>query len=283
MSKITSLGLIISMSLSLAIGGCTQNPSITLHNLAEKEGLTRLTLKTNNHDIEAYTSGNTSNTEHLHIYLEGDGNPWFKGREPAINPTTRNPIALKLMLQDPQPSVYLNRPCYALLSKEGARKNRISKDDRCPSKFWTSGRYSQEVVKAMNEALDTIKERTGAKDFSLIGYSGGGALAVLIASSRSDVKNLLSIAANLDHAKWTQHFGYLPLDSSLNPIDYFPMGNNIERWHLIAKKDKTIPASILISAATSDVGSHIKEYENFDHRCCWGKYWPEILRLTLPP
>lgn len=267
----------------MALGGCTQNPSIPLHNLAKKAGLTRFNIKTSNHRIEAFASNNMSNIEHLHIYLEGDGNPWFKGREPAINPTTRNPVALKLMLQDSQPSVYLNRPCYALLKGDSAYKNQISKDEHCHSKLWTSGRYSQEVVKAMNEALDTIKEQTGAKTFSLIGYSGGGALAVLIASSRSDVKNLLSIAANLDHTKWTQHFGYLPLNSSLNPIDYFPLSHKIERWHLIAKKDKTIPASILISAAILDVGSNIKEYESFDHRCCWEKYWPEVLRLTLPP
>ncbi len=262
----------------MALGGCTQNPSIPLHNLAEKEGLTRLTIKTDKHLIEAFTSGNTANAEHLHIYLEGDGNPWFKGREPAINPTTKNPIALKLMLQDPQPSVYLNRPCYALLREKG-----ISKDQQCSSELWTSGRYSKEVVKAMNEALNTIKERTGAKHFSLIGYSGGGSLAVLIASTRNDVINLLSIAANLDHAKWTQHFGYLPLNSSLNPVDYFPLPNTIKRWHLIAKKDKTIPFQLLIPAATLDVGSHIMEYENFNHSCCWEKSWDEILRLTLLP
>lgn len=271
------------MSLSLALTGCTQNPSIPLHNLAAKEGLTRLTLKTSNYVIEAFTSSNTSNAEHLHIYLEGDGNPWFKGREPAINPTTRNPIALKLILQDPQPSVYLNRPCYALLSADGAPKNRIRENGRCPSNLWTSGRYSQDVVRTLNEALDKIKERTGAKNFSLIGYSGGGALAVLIASSRNDVINLLTIAANLNHEKWTRRFDYIPLDGSLNPINYFPLPNNIKRWHLIAKKDKTIPADILIPAATRDVGSHLMEYESFNHRCCWEKSWVEILRLTLSP
>lgn len=267
----------------MTLGGCTQNPSRPLYNFAEKEGLTRLSIKTDNHLIEAFRSANSTKAEHIHIYLEGDGNPWFKGREPAINPTTRNPIALKLMLRDPQPSIYLNRPCYALLIEDESHNSQIRHSHQCPPELWTSDRYSQEVVNVMNEALDTIKVQTGAKHFSIVGYSGGGSLAVLIASSRDDVIKVMSIAANLDHTKWTQHFGYLPLDGSLNPVDYFPLPNSTERWHLIAKKDSTIPANILIPAATLDVGSRLIEYEKFDHRCCWEKFWPDILRLTFTP
>lgn len=255
----------------LALAACTQNPSTKLHTKAAQENLISLSLQTERHRITAFASAHYKSATQLHIYLEGDGTPWFQGREPAIDPTAKNPLALKLMLQDPHPSVYLNRPCYASLSIE----------PNCSPSMWTSGRYSAEVINSINQALDALKSHTKVKSFAFFAYSGGGALAVLIAATRQDVDRVVTLAANLDHRAWTKHFGYLPLSDSLNAIDVLPLDSNITRWHLIGKQDKTIPANILIAAAKTDTGAQIKEYENFDHLCCWEKSWPEILRQVL--
>jgi len=48
----------------------------------------------------------------LAVFIEGDGRPWRAGREPSADPTTGNPIALKLLAQTPQPAAYVTRPCY---------------------------------------------------------------------------------------------------------------------------------------------------------------------------
>src|SRR6266536_54364 len=48
----------------------------------------------------------------LHIYLDGDGTPWERGR-PAADPTPREPLVLRLMALDRAPSAYLGGPAAA--------------------------------------------------------------------------------------------------------------------------------------------------------------------------
>ncbi len=66
----------------------------------------------------------------------------------------------------------------------------------------------------MNVAIDKLKQKYNSEKLQLIGYSGGGAVVTLVASQRSDVISLVTIAGNLDHQTWTKHHKVSPLTGS---------------------------------------------------------------------
>lgn len=215
----------------------------------------------------AYSQNTNQNTGWRHIYIEGDGRPWKRGRTQSTNPTSRQKLALGLMLIDSQDSVYLERPCY------GFNK---TPPIPCRPLWWASARYSQEVVAALDSALNKIQRRHGKKPLVLIGHSGGGTLAMLIAQIRDDVVGVVTVAGNLDPDAWTEHHGYLPLKDSLNPSKHSPLPGSMFRWHYVGTKDRNIPMKITQLATKNDTSANIIETNN-DHNCCWLKQWPVVL------
>jgi hypothetical protein len=110
----------------------------------------------------------------LRVYIGSDGRPWFKN-QPTRDPTGTRSLAAELMLQDPLPALYLGRPCYHI--NPG--------NPPCEEALWTSGRYSHTVIEAMTRALQEIVRNHGVKQLTLVGYSGGGVVALLIAARLS--------------------------------------------------------------------------------------------------
>ncbi len=223
----------------------------------------------NGFELSSLARGALDHPDIIHLYLEGDGIPWwYNGRQPAANPNSKQLTSLKLMTSDPFASIYLNRPCYGFASPP----------KYCTSDWWTFGRYSTQVVDHLNKALSLIKARFHNRAFVLIGHSGGGSLALLLAHQRQDIAGVITLAANLDHHQWTRHFGYTPLFQSMNPIDLGPLPAEIERWHLVGKRDQQVPAHLTLTAASRDPFAHTRVEENFDHLCCWQHIWLPTLR-----
>ena len=136
-------------------------------------------------------------TTRLFIYIEGDGKAWKSRRLPSDNPTPENPLGLKLALAHPDDNVvYLGRPCQIAFHPP-----------TCDPSLWLGGRFSEKVVHLSNQAIDSLKQRFQAEELVLVGYSGGGAVAALVAATRDDIAGLISVASNLDHTTWTQHHG----------------------------------------------------------------------------
>jgi len=123
----------------------------------------------------------------LHIYLDGDGTPW-RLWGPATDPTPRNPLVLRLMALDPDPSLYLGRPCYLGLSEMPP----------CASALWTAERYSETLVASMATALRHVLLGTDFDRLVWIGYSGGGTLAMLLAPRFDRTTDVVTVTANLD-------------------------------------------------------------------------------------
>ena len=59
-------------------------------------------------------------------------------------------------------------------------------------------RYSDEIVSSMTEAVRTAALQAKARSVVLVGYSGGGVLAVLIAERLDNVAAVITVGANLD-------------------------------------------------------------------------------------
>lgn len=211
----------------------------------------------------------------LTVFIEGDGLSWIRRGRPASNPTPLDPVALKLALVHPQPrAVYLARPCqYVPLESQ----------THCKPFYWTSGRYHEDVVAALDAALDLIKERYQTSEFELVGYSGGGSLAVLLAARRDDVVRIVTVAANLDHRAWTQMHGVSELRHSLNAVDVVRDVSAIRQLHIAGREDSTVPLAVLSAyrnAMDSSVHSRYVVVPDFSHDSCWSCIWPTVLSST---
>lgn len=211
----------------------------------------------------------------LTIYIEGDGLAWLSPDMPSDDPTPLNPVALKLALAQPSGrAVWLARPC-----QYPAPNAPI-----CARRYWTNARYAPDVIAAMDAAVTQLKTTYGAAQLQLVGYSGGGAVATLVAARRHDVSRLITLAANLDTARWTQLLGLSPLDGSLNPADAAPALPFTVQWHYAGADDAVVPPAVAQSYADHYPVAqrpHVTVVPGFDHDCCWVRDWPRLW-ATLP-
>jgi hypothetical protein len=203
----------------------------------------------------------------LHVYIEGDGTPYWQPDIIATDPTPRNPLMLQLMSLDPAPSIYLGRPCYFALYR----------DHGCNALFWTLRRYGPEVLDSMETVLRAEIDKAGATRVALYGHSGGGTLAVLLAQRVEAVARVVTIGANLDLTAWCDLHHYAPLSGSLNPADRRPRRTDLVTLHLVGENDANTPPSLVQAAARGRGGEPVRVVAHFDHACCWRAAWPGIL------
>ena len=215
-----------------------------------------------------YESGLTRNhLPELHVYIEGDGTPWQQGRYPAKDPSPRRALAMELMALDPSPAIYLGRPCYFGLATS----------DNCGPLEWTARRYSPEVIDSMSASIANYQRTYAVQKIVLIGYSGGGTIATLVARQLESEKFILTIAANLDIQMWTEQHGHLPLEGSLNPVDAIDELQSIPQLHLMGGADATVPNSVTRSYTSQLDETSSRLYPDFNHSCCWTGIWGDLL------
>ncbi|MDP1733410.1 MAG: alpha/beta hydrolase [Sulfuritalea sp.] len=206
-------------------------------------------------------------SEILNVYIEGDGAAWQTPFHPPRDPTPLQPTALALAAADPAPAVaYLGRPCQYLDAAELAA---------CSPEYWTNSRFAPEVVAAYMAFLDRLKETSGARSLRLVGYSGGGVLATLLAVRRNDVERLVTVASPLAVAEWTAWHQATPLPGSLDPAA------DVKRplppaTHFVGGRDSVVPPQVVAPFAARS-GGRLREVPEFDHQCCWSRDWPRLL------
>jgi len=225
--------------------------------------------------LTSYHKGLGHPDKDLVVYIEGDGNAWNSKYQLSKNPTPKNPLALKLAAKDTGDSIlYVARPCMYL--------GQILIQD-CPARFWSSHRYSEEVISSINQVIDWATGISTTKSLTLIGYSGGGSVAALIAARREDVSLLVTIAGNLDHKFWTDLHDMSPLVGSLNPVEYVNNLSMIEQTHFVGAKDKIVPETVIesyLSRMPLKDKIYIHVINDFNHSCCWEKVWPDLLKTV---
>ncbi|HBO6301741.1 MULTISPECIES: alpha/beta hydrolase [Pseudomonas] len=169
----------------------------------------------------------------LRVYIEGDGHAWATRTQPSTDPTPRKSIMAVFAAEDSEPAVYLARPCQFVMA------------DGCKPALWTSDRFGRAAVDAMNSALNSLKARYQTQTFELVGYSGGAAIALILAGERNDVRQVRTIAGNLDPNTWARLKHLTPLSGSLSPLAYSARLAIIPQQHLIGDDDQVIPAGVL--------------------------------------
>ena len=207
----------------------------------------------------------------LHVYIEHDGTPWINVTRVSDDPTPRTPFALELMARDTGPRLFLGRPCYFETRNDAA----------CSASSWTHRRYAPEVVHSMASALRSFLAQHPYRHVVLIGYSGGGSLAWLLASLVPETRAVVTIAANLDTDAWTTLHRYNTMTGSLNPALQPPLPTSIVDVAYVGGRDENVPPSIARSFAARHPNAKIVEIAQFDHRCCWIEQWPQLLAAAI--
>lgn len=261
----------------LNILGCTSTTQIIspeirsaqAAHLAKQAGWKDYTLSTSLFTLKAYGSSVLKNKKSLTIYIEGDGFAWISEDRPSENPTPRVPMGLKMAIHDQKnnPVAYLARPCQFVLND--AWRN-------CRLAYWTDLRFSPEVIQSMNQAVDELKKHYHAQHIVLIGYSGGGTIATLLAARRKDVIQLITVAAILDTDVWVQQNRLTPLYGSLNPANEWKNLVSIPQTHWVGGNDKVVPKAVADAFAKRFPvinKPNIIVVPNFDHACCWSTNW----------
>ncbi|WP_051249565.1 alpha/beta hydrolase [Maridesulfovibrio zosterae] len=233
MKKINSkilYSLLTTLLLSFFLSSCT---SFNHQSFGREHGFDSKVFSEKKFSIQGYQRGKA---KRLRVYIEGDGKAWLSRSRPSSDPTPNNPVSFYLAAEDNSPAVlYLARPCQ-YVEKENRRN--------CIVPFWTSARFSELIINDLNKALDEAKSVAGANDLELVGYSGGGAVAVLLAARRDDVDLIVTVAGNLDHSFWTDFHNVSPLRYSLNPADVAEKVQHIRQIHIVSFDDAVIPESV---------------------------------------
>lgn len=237
---------------------------------AEQAGFTKRTIDTGPFILTTFYKTGSDHDSILVVYIEGDGHAFDGKHRRSSDPTPKSPVALELAARDPHPAVlYIARPCQ-YLSRKQLKK--------CSPKYWSTHRYAEEVVAAIDQTIS--RSAPDYQEIALVGYSGGGTIAALIAARRRDVKWLITIAANLDHRVWTDLHKVSPLTGSLNASDYAPAIQDIPQWHLIGDRDSIVPATItrtFLNKMSKTSNVKLITVPEFDHQCCWVRDWPGLL------
>lgn len=255
-----------ALVLAVALLGCA-TPAERAERTAQTLGFQGSVVRGLDFDHRVYARPDPGTSDRLHLYLGGDGSPLraWRNTPPTKppDPTPEDPLALRLMARDPAPSAFLGRPCYHGVSA-------------CELHSWTQGRYGEPVITSMVAAARRLAAARAATELTLIGYSGGGAIAMLMAERMPEVTTLVTIAGNLDPTAWTAHHGYTPLVGSLNPAERPPLRPGLRQLHLTAGRDERVPPALTRDAIERQPGARHAHFPAYDHDCCWEPMWPAI-------
>ena len=153
-------------------------------------------------------------------------------------------------------------------------------DSTCNPSFWSDARYSEAVVDSLSAALIRYAEVKNISELILIGYSGGGVLATLLANRISMVVGIITIASNLDIEAWSKLHHYLPLYRSLNPVTDLPI-ISVPHLALVGDLDENVPPETLKEFLVNHPQTKVEHYLDFNHVCCWERDWKTILPAAL--
>jgi hypothetical protein len=272
--------LMFTLLAATALGGCTTFSLEARHEAATKiassAALHERVITAGLFNLTVWERAPMAGTP-VDLYIEGDGLAWLDAHTKSLNPTPPSPLALQLAATDRAVNViYLARPCqYTSWNGKGA----------CPDLYWSHGRTAPEVIAAYQTALDNIKNTYHVSGFNLIGYSGGAAVAVLVAAERSDVLSLRTVAGNIDYTAFTTLHSISPMDASLNPVKAAPALTSLPQLHFIGGADTVVPAVIFNSWKQASGTSFCVQsvaVPDTSHEKGWVEKWPALLNTPLP-
>ncbi|WP_306440146.1 alpha/beta hydrolase [Pandoraea anhela] len=259
--------------LALVCGCASRDRNAHAESLAQPAGLKREVLSSGAFRMTAF-SRITRPDKPLRIYIEGDGLAWVSRTEPSLDPTPVAATGLALAAADPSANVvYLARPC---------QFTPMADNPRCGVVYWTGKRFAQEVIEAMDTEIGQLAKLVPGQPLELVGFSGGGAIAVLVAARRHDVASLRTVAGNLDveYVNALHHVSAMP--ASRNPIDVARQVADIPQIHFSSANDTVVPPNVAKRFAAAVGGECVRTsvVKGLSHDGDWAAQWRDLLAQT---
>ncbi|HWK45707.1 MAG TPA: alpha/beta hydrolase [Stellaceae bacterium] len=266
--------VLTAVLLTGSLAGCAAlDPNAHADALAEPAGLHREQVHTDSFLLTAFFRVSRRD-QPVTIYIEGDGLAWVSRNQPSLDPTPRQAIGLALAAVDPASNVvYLARPC---------QFTPMTLNPRCGIPYWTNRRYASEVVESMNQAVDRFAALVPGRRIDLVGYSGGGALAVLVAARRADVASIRTVAGNLDDDFVNRLHRVSATPQSENAIDVAARVASIPQLHFSGADDTIVPPAVsqrFVSAAGGRCARALT-VPGLSHESDWSRLWPDLLAIA---
>lgn len=277
--KDMKINIYIFVLLLVQVLGCATIPmfmdrSSVADAIAEKSGFTKEYIRAGDFTLMTYQRFNR-NSDRIRIYIEGDGRAWETKYILSDDPTPLNPVALRLAAVDPADNIaYIARP----------GQYSLTGIPECDSKYWSGSMFAGEVISSFSRAIDQLKEKSRAKQIELIGFSGGGAIAVLVAAQRNDVAALRTLAGNLDPKAFCKYHHVSQLEGSMDPMDVAQEISHIPQRHFAGSKDSVVPEFIARSFVRQEgdsAYSRVTIVEGVTHTKGWQERWENLLSLSL--
>lgn len=257
----TAIGHNVFISVFICL--CMMSCGSIATKIAVPKNVTEHTIQTNSFQIYSLQKLTALGNDVV-FYIEGDGKAWITPTQLSTNPTPVSTLVREWAFKDKRPNVvYLARPC------------QYTNDPACQTTdfgtYWSEKRFAPEIITAMSEAIDQIKIQSHATNIILIGYSGGGAVAALLAARRNDVSELISVAGNLDTEMHSMIHHVSPLAGSLNPRD-FASQIHVKQIHYSGENDENVPAAVaksFVAALPVNVSANIVVIPGATHHAGW--------------
>lgn len=277
--QFSSLGYLLFLCMTLVgcVGGNVQSLIDDGEAISKKAGFSKRVFPTSQFSLVGYEKLNKL-SNNLRIYIEGDGRPWLTRYQVSSNPTPKTPLSLLLAAEDKTGDsiLYIGRPCQWLLT--GSDKN-------CQSKYWTTHRYSAEVIQSYSELFDQyLNNHSYIKNVEVVGFSGGATVALLLAAQRDDIRSVRTVAGNLDINKFVEIHNVSPLLGSMNPVSYSPTLQNVPQLHFVGGKDNLVPLDIFLSYQSKLNSKHCAGFEvveSASHSKGWVERWSSLLNKPV--
>ena len=220
--------------------------------------------------IQIFYQNHKSN--HAVIYLEGDGLVINKYGEAALNSTPTDPMALRLVAVDNRKlsKIVINRPFHYI------------KDVSANQKYWTTARYSSEVIAAIANVIKICQKQFNFKTIEIVSYSGGAAVALLLTPYLPNITKITTFAGNLDHVRWTKYHETEPLYESLDPLKNKAIISKIPQVHFVGKSDDNTTVDLALGYQQKIASNNVKivPITGFSHDSNWPEIWQKQLTST---
>lgn len=248
----------------LSLGGChsLESRKETAEILLKQKGQRPHIIYTSSFPLYSVATNIKKKAEAITIFIEGDGYAWVDRYNISDNPTPINPVALRLTLREKNNAIYLARPCQYVSTPN------------CNSSYWAYNRFAPEIINTYIDAVNQIVDKYNPRSINLVGYSGGAYIAFILASKRTDIKKVTTVAGLLDPDQWTSFHNISPLYTLENKNDLLKKTSHVKFVHICSHDDNVIPCSLtryfVMQGNLQDTQNHlIVEKHNVGHDDLW--------------